>query len=146
MWKSNQIEWKHRCQTNDTIYRRKEIEERKKKLHFQPKETWNERKSNKKIIIKQKKSWTSELTNESEVEYNLNGKLEETKTWHGPSASSNISDNSNIILTPVKMMSITAKMQYQHPNHLKSISQQRFVVVLLTLIGLFHGVHCEIGN
>lgn len=45
-----------------------------------------------------------------------------------------------------KMMSVTVKMQHQHQYHRKSISQHRYVAVVLALIGLLHGVHCEIGN
>ncbi|XP_031616824.1 hemicentin-1 isoform X2 [Contarinia nasturtii] len=45
-----------------------------------------------------------------------------------------------------KMMSSTVKMQHQHHYHRKSISQHRFVAVILTLIGLLHGVHCEIDE
>lgn len=40
-------------------------------------------------------------------------------------------------------------MQYRQQNYVrsqKSTSQYRFVAICLTLIGLLHGIHCEIGN
>lgn len=49
-----------------------------------------------------------------------------------------------------KMTKFAIKMHHhidRHQYHRKSISQYcRFVAVIFTLIGLLHGVRCEIGN
>lgn len=103
----------------------------------------HDQRASKKINERKKKIKDNKIvewTNKSEVKIdNLKAKLTEAKdlTWH----------RAHDLRLMEKMTNSTEKMQHQQHHHRrKSISQHKFVAVILMLIGLLHGVHCEIGN